>query len=329
MIFIVTNKGDYTADFLILELHQRGIEFVRFNTEDFPTKCSISISIEPNSIAGTIVCDGHRVEISTIRSIWYRRPVSCTPHSSIVDEAAREFVASESQETLTGLWKVIDCFWVSHPENLARAESKILQLREASQLGFNIPETLITNDPFRLSGFYEKNLPELIYKPLRHSRFIRGDSVSLLYTNLVTQEYRTQFEKVKFSPSLFQPYIPKSVEVRVTVIGKLVFASELHSQDVEDARIDWRRVDSRRIRHMPHTLPKEVEQKCILLLARMGLAFGAIDLILTPSGNYIFLEINPNGQWAWIQQLCPELDIRGALIDLLLSATANGQNRTQ
>lgn len=318
MILIVTNKADYTADFLILELFERGIEFVRFNTEDFPTKCSIDLTVHSDGIGGAITCDGRRIETTDVLSVWYRRPVSSIPHADIADKVAREFVISESQETLSGFWKVINGFWVSHPERLARAESKILQLCEASRLGFEIPETLITNEPARVSEFYEKNQREIIYKPLCHSRFLRGDRLSLLYTNLVNVEQADQFDLVQFSPSLFQPNISKSVEIRATVVGRSVFSTELHSQDLDEARIDWRRVDSRKIKHIPHKLPVNLEQKCVSLVEQLGLAFGAIDLILTPSGDYVFLEINPNGQWAWVQQLCPELDIRGALIDLLL-----------
>ena len=98
-----------------------------------------------------------------------------------------------------------------------------------------------------------------------------------------------------------------------------MFTVEIHSQDVPDAQHDWRRVDATALRHTPYDLPSQVAQKCIALTRQLGLAFGAIDLILTPEGKYIFLEINPNGQWAWIEQMCPEIRISDALIDLLVS----------
>ena len=318
MILIVTNKGDYTADFLILELNDREIDFVRFNTEDFPVRSSVNLEINTDKITGHIICDGRKVELSDITSVWYRRPVSSIPHVDITDEEDRKFVISECHDTLAGLWKLIDCFWVSHPECLARAESKILQLREANQIGFHVPKTLITSEPSCISGFYEQNQRAIIYKPLRHSRFTREGKFSLLYTNLVTVEQAAEFDLVKHSPSLFQPYISKKLELRVTVVGESVFAAEIHSQSVNDAKIDWRKVDSRYIKHIPHQLPLDLESKCVSLVKKMGLSFGAIDLILTPEGDYVFLEINPNGQWAWIQQLCPVLDIRGELINLLL-----------
>jgi glutathione synthase/RimK-type ligase-like ATP-grasp enzyme len=126
---------------------------------------------------------------------------------------------------------------------------------------------------------------------------------------------------VRYAPSLFQPYIPKETEIRVTIVGSRVFAVELRSQEVLEAKDDWRRVDSKQIKHVPHYLPTELEQKCVELVEALDLSFGAIDLILTPSNEYVFLEINPNGQWAWIQQMCPEINIRDALIDLLEKGT--------
>jgi glutathione synthase/RimK-type ligase-like ATP-grasp enzyme len=119
-----------------------------------------------------------------------------------------------------------------------------------------------------------------------------------------------------------QEYVPKKVELRVTVIGSKTFAVEIHSQEHMDSKHDWRRGDPLQLRHKLVSLPSDVEAHCIELVSTMGLAFSAIDLIRTPEDKYIFLEINPNGQWAWIQQVLPEVPLRETLADLLI----NGQN---
>lgn len=318
MILIVTNKSDYTSDYLILELNRRAIEYARFNTEDFPTQSRLNYTIEQSGLRGSLKLPDKTIDLSDITSIWYRRPARAIPHSDIIDPAAKDFVISESHETLSGLWRLLQCFWVSHPDNLQVAESKPYQLKVASSLGFTIPETLITNQEILVKEFseiYSKN--KIIYKPLQHSRIYRGEKVSLIYTNLIHPEQLEKPENIQYSPSLFQPYIPKKLEIRVTVVGSTVFAVELHSQEIPETRHDWRRVNSRQIKHIQHTLPSNIEQKCISLVETLGLAFGAIDLILTPDNDYVFLEINPNGQWAWIQQTLPEVDIRDALIRLL------------
>jgi glutathione synthase/RimK-type ligase-like ATP-grasp enzyme len=103
------------------------------------------------------------------------------------------------------------------------------------------------------------------------------------------------------------------------VIGKRVFAVAIDSQSQKEARHDWRRSEVQQLPHSPFTLPVDIESKCVDLVEALGLAFGAIDLVLTPEGEFVFLEINPNGQWAWIQQVCPTMPLREALADLLIA----------
>ncbi|MEW5987915.1 MAG: MvdC/MvdD family ATP grasp protein [Chloroflexota bacterium] len=323
MILIVTNKQDYTADFLILELRRRGVDYVRFNTEDFPQAVDLLIEIDNGGLAGQLRIYNRSVALGEIHSIWYRRPLPSESAKQLMDPGARELVITESRETLEGLWRTMPCFWISHPDSIRTAESKLLQLKTASLLGFTIPRTLVTNSPHAAESFYNRNAGQVVYKPQRYGRVIRGDTVSLIYTNLIEEYHVEHFAAVQLAPVLFQPYVPKMVEVRVVVVGDRAFAVELRSQEILAARHDWRRVDPSELPHVVHELPSEVEAKCINLLRVLRLAFGAIDFILTPEGEYIFLEINPNGQWAWIQQMCPDVHIREALVDLLISGTAS------
>lgn len=322
MIIIVTNRLDYTADFLILELRKRGVDYIRFNTEDLPQRVRIVWQVNNNSFDGHFIFSKGKVGFHDIRSIWYRRPVPPVPDTAITDEAAYEFALTESQTSVDGIWRSLDCFWVSHPDNLKRAEYKLYQLQVSAQIGFSSPPTLLTNNPDEARNFYIEHDGKIVYKPLKRGRIIRGENVRLIYTNPVDADKAQQFDYVKYAPALLQGYVPKQVEVRVTVIGNKVFAVEIHSQEYEESRHDWRRGNAMPLPHKLHILPKDIESKCIALVKKLGLAFGAIDLILTPESEYVFLEINPNGQWAWIQQLCPEIPLRETLADLLLAATA-------
>ncbi|NJR75066.1 MAG: hypothetical protein HC773_18390 [Scytonema sp. CRU_2_7] len=121
-------------------------------------------------------------------------------------------------------------------------------------------------------------------------------------------------------PNDFQAYIPKRLELRITVVGQQVFAAEIHSQETNHTRYDWRRYDHHKTPYFPHELPPEVEQRCVQLVEKLGLCYGAIDMILTPDGRYVFLEINPNGQYLWIE-LATGLPISDAICDLLISGS--------
>jgi len=124
------------------------------------------------------------------------------------------------------------------------------------------------------------------------------------------------------APILAQEYIEKKLELRITIVGQKMFTCAIHSQDSEQTRIDWRRYDFRNVKHLPYQLPEKIKQKLHKLMKIWNLSFGAIDMILTPEGKYVFLEINPNGQWLWIEQLT-EMPISRVIAELL----ANPPNR--
>ncbi len=322
MILVVTNRQDYTADFLLLEMRQRRVDYIRFNTEDFPQRVKVIWQLNNSGLDGYFLFPKARISFSEITSIWYRRPVSPIPSPKIQDTVAYGFAVVESQAALDNIWRSLNCFWVSDPDCLRKAEYKLYQLKVASQIGFQISPTLVTNDSGRVGSFYEDCNRMMVYKPLKNSKLLHDDSVSLIYTNFLEPSLMKQVQNVQLAPSLFQEYVPKEIEIRATVIGTKVFAVGIHSQDHEDSRHDWRRVDPQHLHHSLHQLPTDIEDKCVTLVKTMGLEFGAIDLIMTPRGEYVFLEINPNGQWAWIQQLCPDVPLRETLTDLLIDGSS-------
>jgi glutathione synthase/RimK-type ligase-like ATP-grasp enzyme len=315
MILIITNKLDYTADYLILELNKLGIDYIRFNTEDFPAQVGVSLSANMLKSGGYIQIGDRKIQLETINSVWFRRPVNPRRAAEIIDVGIREFMASETTDTLSVLWHAISSLWVNHPDQIRIARLKFFQLQRAIQLGFQIPETLLTNIPSDANVFIDT--ANTIYKTQSLGKIEHQDGVGLIYTSIVKPEHQTALDQLKLAPGLFQRYIPKLVELRVTVVGRQVFAATLNSQQVLGAEIDWRRVELDDLHYEPYELPSNVEEQCVALVENLGLKFGAIDLIVTPEREYVFLEINPSGQWVWIEQLCPELRIRDALIHLL------------
>src|SRR5207249_3343457 len=104
-------------------------------------------------------------------------------------------------------------------------------------------------------------------------------------------------EKYSLTPSIFQEYIEKEYELRITVVGEKVFAAKVDSQKQDETKIDWRK---HKTLFQQYSLPKEISDKCVELTQKLNLSFGAIDIIRNKEGQYTFLEINPNGQWAWL-----------------------------
>ncbi|HUW09170.1 MAG TPA: hypothetical protein VM537_05535 [Anaerolineae bacterium] len=312
----MTNRSDHTADFGVVEMQRRGVPYFRFNTEDFPHATRTSLRFASEGITGGLTTTKGTVRLGDIHSVWFRRPLMPTPAREIVEPRARQFSTVESLAYIEGLWRTLDCFWVSKPDRIRAAESKLLQLKIARDLGFSIPNTLVTSDPDEARDFLAAT-NKVVYKPLRQSRLQHQRGAMLIFTSVVHDSHVSQLEAVKYAPCIFQEYVPKQFEVRLTVFGTQVFATEIHSQTTEDAKDDWRRSPARAVPHRAHTLPQKVEAKCVQLVETLGLAFGAIDMVLTPQGEYVFLEINPNGQWAWIEQRTGQRMSR-SLVDLLV-----------
>ncbi len=314
MILLLTNKEDITADFVVLELQKRGVDYFRFNTEDFPKNVQISIDYA-NDFSGffSILKDKKRLLFKDIKSVWYRRPVLPVPDTKIPDRL-KSFCIKESFAALNGVWANLDCFWISNPRNIYNAESKITQLIAARQLGFNIPNTIISNNPEDISDFYYKLKANIIIKPIK-TGFINDESV--IFTNKISPIDIHDIQDTALVPSIYQENINKRHDIRITVVGEKVFPVEIHSQDIKDATIDWRHSKNLNMTHKLHNLPENINNKCLKLVQALGLEFGAIDMVLTPNEEYYFLEINPNGQWAWIEKRTG-LKITEAITNLLV-----------
>jgi len=315
VILVVSTKFDPHADIIIQQLHERQIPFARFNTEDFPPNSSLTVLLEGTQHSEELTLPNNpQIKGSDITAVWYRRPAPFEFPSEF-SPAAHVFAERETREAIRGLWELLDCLWVNHPERNRVAEIKLNQLKTAGCLGLEIPRTLVTNNPESVRKFFYACSGNIIIKCLGGSLATNGLDSTAIYTNIVKDDDLVEIENVRYTPVLLQEYVPKEVELRITAVGSKLFAAEIHSQTQPATRHDWRR-DTLNLHHREHQLPHEIKKKCLALVEFFGLHFGAIDMILTPDGRYVFLEINPNGQWAWIEELTG-LPISEAMIDLL------------
>lgn len=311
MLLIVTNRDDLTADWLILELEERGVRFARFNTEDYPE--TVGLAWAPNS--GHIDLPETRVQLSKISAAWWRRPVPPVLRRDLgADE--RAWALTEAREALEGLWRAIDVRWVNHPDRNRAATSKPAQLLVAQQLGFDVPATLMTNDAEEARSFIRHQASGAICKPLRSGRVPVDGEEQVFFTSPI-HSTSGSLDRLGAEPYLFQELIPKASDLRVTVIGDEAFAVRIHSQESAQTALDWRASDPAQLRHEAVDLPEPTASRCVELVRRFGCAFGAIDLAERPDGTVTFFENNPSGQWAWIEQLTG-LPLRAALTDLLI-----------
>ena len=326
MILILTACDDNTVDHVARKLKARGAEFVRFDPADFPSKAAVSVSYGADGKPrGSIAAGNLRVDLERVTTLWHRRPGTPIPHEHITDNATRGYIRDECTWYVSDVWNALDCGSVPAPPSVVHAaEFKASQLRLAAAVGFELPPTLFTTSPEEFLAFYRRHNGEVISKlagPTFNRRF--GDTLSR-YTQVVSRRDVGYAESVKLCPVIFQAYVPKRIELRITVVGERVFAAAIDSQASNHSRHDWRRYDFSSTRHQRHPLPVEIEHRCVELVERLGLCYGTIDMVVTPDGRYVFLEINPNGQYLWIEELTG-LPISDAMCDLLMAAPSRAK----
>jgi glutathione synthase/RimK-type ligase-like ATP-grasp enzyme len=186
-------------------------------------------------------------------------------------------------------------------------------------MGFDIPDTFIGTNHENIKIFYEKHFGEIIAKAVKHGFNFDGDNARVAATQKIDRAAMVSLKDYASIPMIFQNHIVKQHDIRVIVVGGEIFATAIESQDHEETKIDWRLSDCHQISLMQYeiNLPQKIKKFCLDITERFNLRYSAIDLVLGEDGVYYFLELNPNGQWAWVEQLGIH-KIRDAIIDELL-----------
>lgn len=320
VILIITAEPDAHVSAVVDLLKAQGVAFIVWDPGSFPSASTIVMSVRSEgSDVSFSLQDGHRVCTKDITCIWYRRPSRATPLSSL-DTRVSEYVTRDSEGFLQDFY---DCFsgrWIPGPPwILAKAAHKLSALILASKLGFTIPPTVAGNDPDCVCDLFNEFEGRIISKRVGAPmlRAIQDDFVR--YTEFVTTNDMNAVSTVQYCPSIFQKYVDKTVEIRVTVVGHTAFAAEIGSQATAHTRYDWRKFDDYATPYKSHNIPTKILDKCIHMTHTLGLTFSAIDLIVDRNGNYVFVELNPNGQYLWIEEFTG-LPISTAVANLLIRA---------
>jgi len=321
LIGIYTRPDDDHRQCVLDELQKRHLPFVCFDSSDFPQSLHLAAYYQTGRPGwqGDFIYQGQRYRLEDFRSIWYRRPSRRYTFVSGLSDEGYEFAKAEAQRGFEGVLRSLPCFWVSDPDAIRAAEWKPKQLAYAQQVGLRVPRTLITNDPQAALHFFEACQGEVAYKPLSQGvpRPKPGEAwQGAVYTTRLTRAaFLEHLSSAAITATCFQEYIPKAFELRVNVIGSRIFAAEIHSQHSEHARVDFR-LGYADLRYSIHTLPAIIAEACRELVRLFRLQFSAIDVLVTPDGQYVFVDLNSNGQWGWIENQTG-LPLTEALVSLL------------
>lgn len=282
-----------------------------FRLDNTGQACSLSRQLDqtpPSQQGGTL-------DLFDFRSVWLRRPgrVRVQP---MPEPWMASLVEWESSRALDAIFRMMPALWVNSPAAEQETRLKLRQLETARACGLSVPDTLVTNDPRAAAEFFEQMNRSVVYKLIdegSHRYFPDYEVVKGIPTMPLRQADLEHLQQVSTSLHLFQRRIKKRSDIRVTVVGHEVFAVEIMSQEGRgdlDFRLDYS------VPMQRYDLPAAVQESCIALVTKCGLNYAAIDLGLSPDGDHVFFEVNPAGQWLWME-LRLDLPISQAMARLL------------
>lgn len=284
-ILIITSSYDRTVDYLEQKF-PRTLLF-RLNVDEF-SQYRVSVGIEGFKISSS----KYKISELDVLSIYYRKP---TPENleGVFSTEYHNFAHREVFALVEGIVESFQGRCLSKPSTMRLADNKIYQIRVARTAGFDIPSMEITNDSLTVKGLYGKGYAT---KPISIGTVTTGNKKEYVQTNLVDESFDTAL--LKYSPAYFQKFIgKKDFEVRLTVVGDSFFAAKVDASN----NVDWRSSDSE-TKFSEMLLPIEVKNCCKTYMKIMKLDFGCFDFIVS-AGHWYFLEMNANGQWAWLDQI--------------------------
>lgn len=298
LALLLTHSGDFfTIDRVQAALRRRGWDAVRFDTDTFPLSCALAVERTSAGLEAVLELPERSVRLADVRAVWLRRlwaPTLPADMAPVDRQACAEACQSALHDVLAHLTR---CRWVNPLEASMRAESKVLQLRAAHALGLDFPDTTVTNSPAWVERLRARH-PRLVTKllvPLSYA--MQADRF------FYTSEIGPRLDGLRYAPQIFQPLIEKARELRVIIVGRELFTAAIDASKTRRGALDWRRLDSRdQVPWTRATLPAPVVGRVRRLMKHLGLVAGALDFIVAPDGRHWFLEVNPAGEWGWLER---------------------------
>jgi MvdD family ATP-grasp ribosomal peptide maturase len=319
-VLIITRSDDNeSVEMVTRAIERKGGAAIRFDTDRYPTEVRLSAYYgKAGEERLTLANEAGEFDLREVEAIWHRRLNFGAQLPKTLDRQLRNASLGETRAAAQGILASLTAFRMDALQHIRHAENKQLQLQVARDLGLEIPRSLTTNDPSAVRAFAAGCEGGIVTKMLSSFAVYEEGRELVVFTNPLKPEDLADLDGLSLCPMTFQEMIPKALELRVTVVGGRVMAASIDSQASARAAHDWRRDGLRMIQDwQPYELPLEVEEKILGLMDYFVLNYGAIDIIVRPDGRHVFLEINPVGEFFWLER-CPGLPIADAIADVLL-----------
>ena len=307
---VVSSSIDFSTDLICFELHERQKCYLRINRDKFK-EYEIIYSLQNQEMR--IIIDG---EIYTIRNdnlkgIYFRAPVFLRAHKKY--SVNEQLYRSQWSSFIRNLVIFENAKWINHPVNTYRAENKLYQLKCAQDLGLLIPKTFVGNT-LPLNIIPDK---KYIVKSLDTALFYDDLQEYFTYSSVV-DGHELNASNIKDAPIILQEFIEDKIDIRVTVIGNMLFPVSI-TKNGENIYGDWRKNKKNTLQYKSESLPDVVSNKIFRLMNKLGLSFGGVDLALS-NEKYFFIEVNPTGEWGWLSPYSA-IPLEKAIVNELVGET--------
>lgn len=323
MKYLIPTEPDDTHAILVkIALEKLGHEVTLIFTADHPTRQRNSVFIDVNHYRWQSTNQYESILENEFDVVWWRR--ARKPHlpQTICHPDDYQFLMRENRLFYESFTHNLapNAWWINSKEAANRANFKLFQLKIASESGLKIPTTLCSNDPDEIHEFMHKNEASgVIYKPLCANVWFEENQTKIVYTSKIGSKSLPSNQILQHAPGIFQTEIKKQYELRVTCFGDYLVTAKLNSQSHLDGLIDWRAIRGEKMTIEPYDLPDDIACKIRLFMKKIGIVFGSFDLIVTPDKEYIFLEVNEQGQFLWIEDYNPSFKMLDIFIQFLQS----------
>ncbi|MCK6509654.1 MvdD family ATP-grasp ribosomal peptide maturase [Myxococcota bacterium] len=317
-VLLITHTKDNQSIPMVEEaIRRRGGEPIRLDTDRYPLEVKINTRYENSGWSQRLKTPNGDIDLTQLTAVWYRRFYAGHGLPETLGDLYDPSI-QESRRTLWGSIASLSCFQLDPLSSVRRADHKEVQTRKAIELGLDIPRSLFTNDPDEARAFIESIDGPVITKMQHPFAVYRQGIENVVFTTRIQPDDLSALEGLRFCPMIFQEEIVKTLDVRVTIVGKQIFSAAVDAQTKAETQVDWRRDGVGLIRSWkPYTLPEDIPPKLLALQNFLGLNYGAIDFVVSPEGRHAFLEVNAVGEFFWLVDT-PGLPIPDALADTLL-----------
>jgi len=313
-VLIITFPDDMHAYALIWALARRGVPCKLWSTEDFPEQQRLTVRMSNSEDA--------QIEIASLapamdyEAVWLRH---VTPPQSVSEKLApadRPMALSEAKRFVDGAIALTapDAVWINPPETKRLANIKAHQLKVAKQVGFIIPETVISNDPVVIRAFAREHNGDIIYKSFAPASWRSSEKGTLwrLYTSALSPEVLSQDAAITSCPGIYQARLSKQSDVRIVFFGDTFYGARICSQVTEEGRLDFRSDLMHRAPLEAYPVAGRIYDQCNEFRKQLGLLHGSFDFVERPDGSLVFLEINEMGQFLWLEEKVSSLPLLDA-----------------